>query len=144
MVYKRKTQRKNRGMYRFFPKKQTTLKNRINHYVFKKEDINTPDGLDKNKVISEIIDLYKQKYEKMGEKDEHLNWISNDLVFFIGYKVDLISKKDKEGVKVWDALDRRTQPGTTEEDMKKLLDELPLYYLLSFLGYAYYSSTSQE
>ena len=50
----------------------------------------------------------------MNEPDEYLNYINNDLVKMIGYKE------------------------VNEQKIELLLENVPLYFLLSFLGYASY------
>jgi hypothetical protein len=71
---------------------------------------------------------------------EYLNYINNDLVKFIGYKVDLKKNKDVEGIKLWNQLDKLMYENkvVNEEKIERLLYDVPLYFLLSFLGYASY------
>lgn len=58
----------------------------------------------------------------------------------IGYKTDLLKNKDKEGVQLWNSLDKRMYANKKLQESKiaDLLQEVPLYFLLSFLGYASY------
>jgi hypothetical protein len=76
----------------------------------------------------------------MNEPDEYLNYINNDLVKFIGYKVDLKKNKDIEGVKLWNEINKRMYENKliNEQKIEMLLHDVPLYFLLSFLGYASY------
>jgi len=76
----------------------------------------------------------------MGEADEYMNYINNDFVKFIGYKVDLKKNKDTEGVKLWNEMDKRMYENKRVDEQKVglLLHDVPLYFLLSFLGYASY------
>ncbi len=76
----------------------------------------------------------------MNEPDEYLNYINNDLVKMIGYKVDLKKNKDIEGVKLWNELDKKMYENkvVNEQKIELLLESVPLYFLLSFLGYASY------
>lgn len=76
----------------------------------------------------------------MDEPDEYLNYINNDLVKFIGYKVDLKKNKDIEGVKLWNEIDKRMYENKliNEQKIEMLLHDVLLYFLLSFLGYASY------
>jgi hypothetical protein len=71
---------------------------------------------------------------------DYLNYINNDLVKMIGYKVDLKKNKDKEGIQLWNELDKRMyeNKAVNEKKIELILDEVPLYFLLSFLGYASY------
>jgi hypothetical protein len=82
-------------------KKITTLKNRINNYILNKGDICCEKYINKNKVIDLIFHNYMVAYkirDNDGDKDEYLDGIDNDLVKFIGFKVDLENKNDKEGL----------------------------------------------
>jgi hypothetical protein len=76
----------------------------------------------------------------MYEKDEYLSHIGNDLLKLIGYKIDLETKNDNEGVRLWNKIKSKITLNKTsnKEKMIEVLNEVPLYYLLSFLGYAYY------
>jgi len=76
----------------------------------------------------------------MNEPDEYLNYLNNDLVKFIGYLVDLKKNKDNEGVKLWNEIDKKMYQNKMVDQTKieKLLKDVPLYFLLSFLGYASY------
>jgi hypothetical protein len=140
MFHNKKTKRNNIKPHKMFTSKKKTLKSRINKYIYKYGDINTPDGLDKNKVIDDLIEMYKNGYTN----DEYLDWLGNNLLFFIGYRIDLKENNNIEGLKIWDELAKRTKQNTTEEEYRKLLDELPLYYLLTFLGYSYYINLSPK
>ena len=42
----------------------------------------------------------------MFEKDEYLSWLNNDLVVFIGYKINLEQKKNKEGLTLQNKIDK--------------------------------------
>jgi len=61
------------------------------------------------------------------------------LAKFIGYYDDL-KKKDKEGMRLWNEIDKNMFENevVTEQKVVVLLNEVPLYFLLSFLGYATY------
>ena len=76
----------------------------------------------------------------MYEKDEYLSYIDNDLVKFIGYKIDLEKQNDTAGIKIWNKINSKITLNKTpnKEKIIELLNNVPLYYLLSFLGYAYY------
>jgi len=118
-----------------------TLKNRIHKYICKKKDICCEeDDIDRKLAIQDIFTLYREISELMYEKDEYLSYINNDLIKFIGYKIDLEKKNDIEGIRLWDELDGKMflHKKLDETKIIELLHEVPLYYLLSFLGYAYY------
>jgi len=117
-----------------------TLKNKIHHYISKKQDICCENDIDRRVVIQQIIEKYKIICKNMNEPSEYLNYINNDLVKFIGYQFDLKKNKDKEGLKLWNQIDKRMYENkvVNQQKIEILLQEVPLYFLLSFLGYAYY------
>jgi hypothetical protein len=123
-----------------FNKRNKTLKNKIHKYIFKKKDICCKNDIDRTLLFQQIVEKYKQICKNMDEPDEYLNYINNDLVKFIGYKVDLKKNKDIEGVKLWNEIDKRMYENKliNEQKIKMLLHDVPLYFLLSFLGYASY------
>jgi hypothetical protein len=116
------------------------FKNKINKYILKKQDICCEEDIDRKVMISQIFELYEQMSELMGQPDGYLSLINNDLVKFIGYKVDLKKNKDTEGVKLWNEMDKRMYENkmVNEKKVELLLQDVPLYFLLSFLGYASY------
>ena len=121
-------------------KMHTTLKNRINRQIFKKGDICCEKDIDRVQAINQIINLYKPEHNPTSTR--YLDYINNDLLKFIGYRNFL----NKEGVNVWDNMNKYMYKtnviginGTLSIDkITSLLKQVPLYYLLSFLGYAYY------
>jgi len=122
-----------------------TLKNKINKYICKKQDIYGENDIDRDLAIKEIVKLYKniaKFYEK--NEDYYLDYINNDILLFIGYKVFLEQEKDTEGVQLMDEMDKKMFNENNKIDLDKitiLLKEVPLYYLLSFLGYAQYKNS---
>jgi len=120
--------------------KRKTLKNKIHKYISKKQDICCENDIDRKIVIEQIIENYKSICKKMNEPDEYLNYINNDIVKFIGYLVDLKKNKDNEGVKLWNEIDKKMYQNklVNEKKIELLLQDVPLYFLLSFLGYASY------
>ena len=121
-------------------KRNKTLKNKIHKYISKKQDICCEADIDRNLVIQQIVEKYKKISKNMGEPDEYLNYINNDLVKLVGYKIDLKKNKDTEGVKLWNEMDKRMYENkmVNEKKIELLLQDVPLYFLLSFLGYASY------
>jgi hypothetical protein len=118
-----------------------TLKSKINKYIFQKQDICCEDEINKEFVIQDIFEKYKTICKKIDEPDEYLNYINNDLVKFIGYRFRLKNNNDMEGVKLWDELNKNMimkDKNVSQKKVELLLFNLPLYYLLSFLGYASY------
>lgn len=118
-------------------RKNKTLKQRINQHVFNQGDICCTEDIDKKTVIEEIFSLYR---EIAMSPDEYLDSVNNDLLVFVGYKVDLEKRKDVEGVQLWNKINRNmlTNKQLDETKIIKLMKDLPLYYLLAFLGNAYY------
>ena len=120
-------------------KNNKTLKNKINKYIFK-NDICCEDDIDRKLAIQDIFTLYSEIASFMYEKDEYLSYISNDLLVLIGYKIDLEKKNDNEGIRLCNKIKSKItlNKNPNKEKIIELLNEVPLYYLLSFLGYAYY------
>ena len=120
--------------------KNKTLKNKIHKYISKKKDICCENDIDRKTVIQQIITKYKIICKNMNEPNEYLNYINNYLVKFIGYQFDLKKNKDKEGLKLWNQMDKKMYENkvVNEKKIDFLLQEVPLYFLLSFLGYASY------
>lgn len=126
--------------------KSKSLKNKIHQYISKKQDICCENDFNREIVIKEIMELYMSNANLNDEKDEYLSYIDNDLVKFIGYYVDLKNANDQEGMHLWkrmsDYINTNKKPDKTK--IIRLLREVPLYYLLSFLGMAYYSCKETE
>ena len=122
-----------------FTRNNKTLKNKINKYIFK-NDLGCEDDIDRKLAIQDIFTLYSEIADFMYEKDEYLSYIDNDLVKFIGYKIDLEKKNDSEGIRLWNRIISKVtlNKNPNKEKITEFLNEVPLYYLLSFLGYAYY------
>ena len=121
------------------------MKNKIHKYISKKEDICCENDIGRKYIIQLIVKKYKNISTNMGPVGEHLdydylNYINNDLVKFIGYKVDLKKNKDVEGIKLWNKMDKLMYENkkVNLEKIEELLQSVPLYFLLSFLGYATY------
>ena len=123
-----------------FTRTNKTLRNKINKYVCKKKDICCEDDIDRKLAIQDIFTLYSEIADFMYEKDEYLSYIDNDLVKFIGYKIDLEKTNDNEGIRLWNKISNKITLNKTpnKEKIIELLNSVPLYYLLSFLGAAYY------
>lgn len=119
-------------------KGKKTLKRRIHKYISKKTDICCESDINRPAIINQIFETYKRI-----DEPEYLNNINNDLVKFIGYYDDLKKTKDKEGMRLWNEIDKHMfeKEVVTEQKVVILLNELPLYFLLSFLGYAAYKDS---
>lgn len=117
-------------------KKSKSLKTKISNYILKKGDICCEEDYEKDKVIEEIFKLYK------NIDSNYLDAINNDIVVFIGYFIDLKKNNDKEGLNLWLELESYmpiiNNKKKDEKNIKKLLNSIPLFYLLSFLGMAHY------
>ena len=120
--------------------KKKTLKNKIHNYISKKQDICCEQDVNRKLITQQIVDKYKSICKNMNEPNEYLNYINNDMVKLIGYYVDFKKNKDKEGIKLWNELDKRMfeKDIVNQKKIEELLKEVPLYFLLSFLGYASY------
>ena len=116
---------------------KNTLKNKITKYFCetKEQDICCESDHNREKIVSEILALYKTRY--VGYANEYLEWIDNDIVIFIGYRVNLEKDKNIKGVKLWDLIASKNKQHLSETNIKGLLMELPLYFLLAFLGNSY-------
>jgi hypothetical protein len=117
-----------------------TLKNKINKYICEKKDICCEDDIDRKLAIQDIFALYREIADFMYEKDEYLSYINNDLIKFIGYKIHLENKNNNKGLRLWNEINGKMFVNKKLDETKtmELLNVVPLYYLLSFLGYAYY------
>ena len=120
-------------------RKNHTLKYKINDYILKKSDICCEEDLDRPVVIEKIFKSYEQVAEFFGEKDDYLSYIANDIPKFIGYKIDLQKFRDNKGVKLHNILYNSTLKNkeVNKDRIINLLNKVPLYFLLSLLGYSY-------
>jgi hypothetical protein len=115
-------------------KNNNTLKNKLTTYFCetKEKDICCESEYNRPMIVEEIISMYKKKDYK------YLESIENDIIFFVGFRIDLEKAKNKEGLKMWDYIAAKTKnKKLSEVIIKTLLMELPLYYLLAFLGNTY-------
>ena len=111
-----------------------TLKNRIHKYISRKQDICCENDIDRKVVVQQIVAKYKNIYNK--KPDKYLIYMNYDLTKMIGYKVDLRRNNNVEGITLWDELYQTNV--VSEKKIELLLQDVPLYFLLSFLGYASY------
>lgn len=116
--------------------KRKTLKRNIQRYVTKKKDICCETDIDRNQVIDHIFQLYS---EIAGNKDSLVD-IYADFSKFIGDKETLTKQRDAQGLAVFNELNQSmyTQQELDRDAISTVFHEVPLYYLMSFLGYAYY------
>ena len=112
----------------------------------KKSDICCEEDLDRSVVIEKIFKSYEKVAEFFGEKDDYLSYIANDIPKFIGYKIDLEKFRDKEGVGLWNILANTIDKNrkVNKDKITELLNKVPLYFLLSLLGYSYCKVTEND
>ena len=116
-----------------------SLKTKIQNY-FSTHELSCEDDVDRTLAIKQSFELYKKISQDMEEPEEYLSHMNNDLVKLIGYKIDLVEKKDLEGIRLWNEVDQRMYENDelSEEKIVELLKEVPISFLISFLGYAAY------
>ena len=111
-----------------------TLKNNLTKYFCetKDKDICCETDYNRKDIIEEIISMYKNL------SSQYLETIENDILGFVGIRNDLVKAKNIEGVKMWDYISSKTINKKLSEGLiRTLLMEMPLYYLLAFLGSTY-------
>jgi len=111
-----------------------TLRKNIHNYISKKKDICCEDEVDREVIIDNIFELYSHSL------DDSIETLHSDFCKFIGYKASLKSSNDKKGLDLWNQIDKSGYKGEEidENEIKKALHDVPLYFLLAFLGYGYY------
>ena len=114
------------------------LRQRITKYILKRGDICCEEDFNRKKVINEIFKLY----------NNNLDDINNDIFQFIGYFIDLKKENDKTGMALWKEINS-LMPYIKNKKQDKaniisLLKDMPLFYLLSFLGMAYYNKNNSQ
>ena len=69
-----------------------------------------------------------------------LTEIQQDMTKLIGDKPTMTNNHDSKGVSVWNELHKATllEETVDKDAISNALHEVPLYYVLSLLGYAYY------
>ena len=119
-----------------------TLKKRIHNYVNVQGDICCEDDYHRDEIIQEIIRLYKEITVMFNEKGvDYLEHVDNDILKFVGYLSDMKEKKNNDGVKLYKYIDKqlKTKGKLDEKKLIIFLNNVPLYYLLSFMGKVYIS-----
>lgn len=94
----------------------------------KEPDLCCESQYNRDKLIKHVFQLYDDDFES----------IDNDINIFIGFRMFLVRDKNKKGVKLWDDMSNKLKGKLTKNKIEKLLKELPLFYLLSFIGHAFY------
>jgi hypothetical protein len=113
----------------------------MTNYLLKKGDVCCEKDMDRKLIIQDILAIYEEIADFMFEKELYLDYVQNDLLVFIGYRMEL-EKGNREGARIWDGLARMTLTNNVPDKQKlvKILHNVPLYYLLAFLGYATYKN----
>ena len=125
-------------------KKNKTKQNKTKKYISKyfiKKDICCEDDIEREKCINIIFDNYKIiAKNNLSNESEYLDFLDNDLTIFVGYLSNLEKNKNKEGVKLWKYINKQSQYNneTNFEKIKNFLYDVPLFYLMSLLGYSTY------
>lgn len=99
----------------------------------KVKDICCENQYDRDKIIDLIIIIYKDYFPE----DVYLEWIHNDLFLFTGDSEKFKIDKNLDKLEIEEFLDKKLI-GANETMYRNIMNELPLYYLLSFLGRSYY------
>ena len=120
-------------------RKKTPLKKKISNYFFntKEQDICCEKYYNRKLIVSEILTIYKTVYGDCINNNEYLELVDNDVAKFVGYRSSLDELKDKTGVNLLDEISSRNKNKLSKENIVSLLMELPLYYILAFLGHAH-------
>ncbi len=118
---------------------KSKISNKITKYISKKKNICCEVDINRDIIIKEIFDLYIKIASFYNEKKYYLSYINNDIVKFVGYQITLKEDKNINGLKLYDELHKKTLKNKklSITKIKTLLNEVPLYFLLSLLGYAH-------
>jgi hypothetical protein len=116
-------------------RKISTLSKQFTRYISRKKDLCCDKDIDRKIVIEQIFSLYSE----MEDKDP-LGYLNSDLLKLMGYTSDLVDANDNEGIKLFLKINRKMwkKDNLDRGRITALLHEIPLYYLLSLLGYAHY------
>ena len=120
--------------------KQNKTNKNISKYFIKK-DICCEDNIEREKCINIIFENYKIiAKNNLSDESEYLDFLDNDLPIFVGYLSNLKKNKQQEAVKLWEYINKNTQYNSeiNFEKIKKFLYDVPLFYLMSLLGYSTY------
>ena len=120
--------------------KQNKTKQNISKYFIKK-DICCEEDIEREKCINIIFENYKFiAKNNLSDESEYLDFLDNDLPIFVGYLSNLEKNKNKEAIKLWKYISNQLQYNSEPnfEKIKKFLYDIPLFYLMSLLGYSTY------
>jgi hypothetical protein len=116
-----------------------TLKNKIHNYIYRQQDICCEDdNINRKEIIKLIIEKYKIISQRMFEPDEYLSFINNDFLLLLQRYKNVEKKYQASDTKLLNNLDKKmyTNKILDQTKIEKILYDVPLYLLLSFLGYA--------
>ena len=113
-----------------------TLKKKITNYICdtKEKDICCESEYNREQIVGDILEMYKERF--LAYENEYLEWICNDIFFFFGFNAVSEKVKNIKVEKMYDLIVSKTKK-ISETNTKKILMELPLYFLLAFLGRTY-------
>ena len=117
------------------PTKRKTLKKKISKYICDKveQDICCEKDIDRDIVIQQIFSIYLEIATFMGDAENYIEYINNDIIVPIGFKIDLERENDTRGIKLWNEIIKFSR---TKQKIIAVLKQVPLYYIMTFLGYA--------
>lgn len=131
-------------MFSFSGRKKQNETKKIKKLIMKrvkKKDICCEEDIERDKCINILIDNYKIiAKNNLSDESEYLDFIHNDLTILVGYLSDLEKKKDKEGIKLWNHINKESQDNNkiSLKKITKILYDVPLFFLMSLLGYSQY------
>jgi hypothetical protein len=76
-----------------------------------------------------VIDVIFESYRIAWGNAEYIDWLANDLMGLVGYRIDLESEKDKT---LWDSLNAYLEK--SEPNIRTFLTNLPTPLLYAFVG----------
>ena len=139
-MYKTKQNKTKQNKTKQNKTKQNKTNKNISKYFIKK-DICCEEDIEREKCINIIIENYKIiAKNNLSDESEYLDFLDNDLAVFVGYLSNLEKNNNKEAVKLWKYISKQSQYNNeiNFEKIKNFLHEVPLFYLMSLLGYSTY------
>jgi hypothetical protein len=103
-----------------------SLSSKINKLMYKRGDICCTEDIDRETAITFLLNKY----------ENDLASLANDIPILLGYKVNMDKNNDKLGSKLWELMDNRLYKNDEPNlnNIIKLLNDVPLYYLLALIG----------
>lgn len=107
----------------------------MHRYFSRRQDICCEENINRQVVIQHLFELY---VGISGNENKAMDEMHEDFLKFVGYKAN--DKKNYQGMRLHKQMNNETRKKgeLDREAFIEALKEVPLYYLLSFLGYAYY------